>query len=226
MNIIYFYDKNTKEYLGSRIADPDPEETKIQGKFVPLIPSNAVLIPPPEYGENEIPVLNGEHWEIVEDFRGKFLKVDENLNVSEIDSLGKQDGFFIVERETGLNIRNFPSHYKIAENSIIEKTPEEISEDEKQKRRERFLNEFFETSLGWVRRKVTMKDGSKKDFLSDLLPAIKAGMEMGQTPEIIFYNEPDFNVDYADLTDFQELKTVNAIFIQECLAQLAEDFGI
>ena len=36
----------------------------------------------------------------------------------------------------------------------------------------RFNKEFFNTSLGYIRRKVNMSTGETKDFLSDLLPVI------------------------------------------------------
>ena len=35
---------------------------------------------------------------------------------------------------------------------------------------------FFNTSLGWIRRKPVMKDGTEKDFLNDCLPIIKMGL--------------------------------------------------
>lgn len=223
---IYLYDKNTKEYLGTKIADSNPEETKIQGKFIPLIPANATLTPPPEFQENEIPVFNNGDWEVVKDYRRNFVKLDENLNVSEITALGEQDGYFVVAKDYGINIRDNRDKYKISEGEIVEKTPEEIAEEEIQARRAEFRREFFETSLGWIRRRVTMKDGSKKDFLSDLLPAIKAGIELGQPVKIIAYNEPDFRKPEQNIENVQKTVFATSGFVTECLGQLVEDFGI
>ncbi len=95
-----------------------------------------------------------------------------------------------------------------------------------QKRRENFEREFFETSLGWIRRKVSMKDGSVKDFLADLLLPIKAGMELGQNVEIITYRTPDFSrvLDVEYMKTLQESKFANPQFIQECLLQTVKDF--
>ena len=45
-------------------------------------------------------------------------------------------------------------------------------QEQAEKRQSDFETEFFNTSLGWIRRQVNMKDGGTKDFLSDLLPAI------------------------------------------------------
>ncbi len=94
-------------------------------------------------------------------------------------------------------------------------------------RKKQFNNEFFQTSLGWIRRKVNMKDGSTKDFLADLLLPIKAGLELGQKVVIITYKTPDFTIDYDEeyVISLQERKETTAEFIQECLMQTVADFG-
>ena len=95
------------------------------------------------------------------------------------------------------------------------------------KRKEEFEKEFFNTSLGWIRRKVSMKDGSTKDFLADLLLPIKAGMEIGQDVKIITYNTPDYSVepDSAYMKSLQVVKSATPEFIRECLFQTVQDFG-
>ena len=94
-------------------------------------------------------------------------------------------------------------------------------------RRESFEKEFFVTSLGWIRRQVNMMDGSKKDFLADLLLSVKAGMEMGQNVKIITYKTPDFSKEPTTeyIESLQEIKSVTPEFIQECLFQTVKDFG-
>ena len=96
-----------------------------------------------------------------------------------------------------------------------------------QRREANFRKEFFSTSLGWIRRKVTMKDGSKRDFLSDLLLHIKAGIELGQEVEIITYKTPDFYLELSTdyMTTLQERKFANLDFVQECLLQTVKDFA-
>lgn len=95
-----------------------------------------------------------------------------------------------------------------------------------QKRKKEFETAFFETSLGWIRRKVKMKDGSVRDFLADLLLPIRAGMEMGQSVEIITYITPDFTkeLDSDYIKSLQENKIATPEFIQECLFQTVKDF--
>lgn len=116
------------------------------------------------------------------------------------------------------------SRYIINENKI-----DIISEkEEEQQKQEQFEKEFFKTSLGWIRRKVTMKDGSVKDFLSDLLLPVKAGLDMGQNVDVITYKTPDFSqqltIEY--LKSLQEIKSATELFIKECLFQTVKDFGL
>lgn len=83
-------------------------------------------------------------------------------------------------------------------------TKEEV-EDKKHKD---FLKDFFKTSLGWVRRKVSMKTGETKDFLADILPILQEGIP------IITYTE-----------DGKQNKVLTtAEFIEECKQQVIKDF--
>lgn len=91
-------------------------------------------------------------------------------------------------------------------------------------RKQAFEKDFFKTSLGYVRRKVSMATGETKDFLSDLLPTISLGIQTGTPVTIIAYNEPDFTTDEVDWEALQTVQTVNAQFIQECFLQLSNDF--
>ncbi|MCD8179775.1 MAG: hypothetical protein LUE98_21195 [Tannerellaceae bacterium] len=111
------------------------------------------------------------------------------------------------------------------ENGILIKNPNYETE-QAEKRETEFNNNFFLTSLGYIRRKVTMATGGTKDFLSDLLPVISLGIQAGQEVTIITYNEPDFTQDLTTeyMESLQETKTVTSEFIQECFLQLSSDF--
>lgn len=91
-------------------------------------------------------------------------------------------------------------------------------------RQAQFNKDFFNTSLGYIRRKVTMATGETKDFLSDLLPTISMGVQMGQSVTIITYKEPDFTEENIDWVTLQDIKEVTSGFIQECFLQLSQDF--
>lgn len=120
--------------------------------------------------------------------------------------------------------------YALLSNEIMQNGVPIINEnyalEAAQERQVEFKKEFFETSLGWIKRKVNMKDGTKKDFLSDLLLQIKAGLEMGQTIQIITYSTPDFSQELTSeyLISLQVKKNATSEFILECLNQTVEDF--
>lgn len=91
-------------------------------------------------------------------------------------------------------------------------------------RRAKFYGDFFSTSLGFIRRKVSMKTGETKDFLTDLLPVISLGVQSGQTVNIITYKEPDFTQEVIDWESLQTVKQATPVFIQECFNQVSTDF--
>ena len=118
--------------------------------------------------------------------------------------------------------------YALEANEIMVDGEPTIDPDYEEKQAEArkglFNKDFFQTSLGYVRRKVSMATGETKDFLSDLLPTISMGVQMGQPVSIITYKEPDFATDEIDWVALQEVKTVTAQFVQECFLQLSNDF--
>ena len=125
--------------------------------------------------------------------------------------------------------RRYHTTYNETENTITEtivydETQEEADAREAEEREQEFKTNFFNTSLGWIRRSVTMADGSHKDFLSDLLPAITAAVQSGQVVNIIAYTEPDYTHDVEDWTQYQNIVRPTLQFIQECLTQLGNDF--
>lgn len=144
--------------------------------------------------------------------------------VMSVDEYGSRDVLNIeVSEEVYNNARQYGNDYYIYSNGEIIPDPD-YEQKQAQKREAEFRKEFFETSLGWIRRSVNMADGSKKDFLSDLLPAISMALNMGQTVNIITYILPDFSHDITDWTIYQEIKQVTPQFISECFNQLNNDF--
>lgn len=86
-----------------------------------------------------------------------------------------------------------------------------------EERKKAFETAFFATSLGWIRRSVSMKDGSTKSFLTDLLPQLVAGIP------VLAYALPDFTKE-VEIVDYQQKVIVTEQFIQECKNQLYADF--
>ena len=99
-------------------------------------------------------------------------------------------------------------------------------EEKAQERQALFEQEFFLTSLGYIRRNVNMANGSTKDFICDIVPALQAGLTQGTAAPIITYNQPDFTQDITTeyLVTLQEVKPVTAEFLKECMMQLSNDF--
>ena len=127
---IYNYDSETKVYLSSQNADLDPEETKIQGKDIYLIPDNATTTRPPAAKENNVRVWYESKWIYVVDYRQNYYKVDSDLTVYEIEKIGEiEQGYILVEKETGDLIKENPDNYIIDNDSVREKTAEEKQAD-------------------------------------------------------------------------------------------------
>ena len=106
-------------------------------------------------------------------------------------------------------------------------TIKKISEEEiAAQRKDSFERAFFNSSLGYIRRKVNMATGETKDFLCDLLPAISTGITLGQQIPIITYNQPDFSNDLTleYLESLQVVKYATKEFCTECALQISTDF--
>lgn len=152
--------------------------------------------------------------------------INYNTNIA----LMIKDGYkLFVEAERPETNRKYHIEYeeetnKIKEVIVYDETQEEADAREAQIRETNFNKSFFQTSLGYVRRSVTMADGSHKDFLSDLLPVISMGVQSGQTVHILTYDKPPFDNDVEDWTEYQHQVTVTPQFIQECFVQLSNDF--
>lgn len=150
---IYNYKPDTKEFTGIvEKADKDSAKSAQVGYFVPLVHANATLLEPPTVEENQIQIYSKEviehkevdeetgeeiityeiieNWNIEPDYRKNFYKVDENLNVYDIDTIGEQTGYILVDKETGNDIKIHKDWYKIIDGvdiEVVKKTDEEIA---------------------------------------------------------------------------------------------------
>ena len=144
------------------------------------------------------------------------------------EDLMRADGYKLyvpATTEPGKSYTNF--RYEETDTQIKElcdlvpdPTPEELEEQ----RREQFHREFFNTSLGYVRRTVTKADGTTADFLLDYISLINKAVESGLDYSIITYDEPDFTKDITDWTQYQHYVVATNQFVLECLAQAGNDF--
>lgn len=206
MTKIYNYHPITLEYLNSQNAELDPAELQINNKKVPLVPAYATLTKPPATGDYKIAIFNENSWEIVDDFRGLYM-VDETMQPSIIRDLGAlPEGYATATEEQAAKILEDDLYYVISDGALIVNPNYEA--DKAAREDEEFNKQFFNTSLGYVRRAVNMKNGSKKDFLSDILPLLAPGVP------ILTYTRK--------LEQSQVITTEQ--FINECKQQMLIDF--
>lgn len=115
---------------------------------------------------------------------------------------------------------------QIINGEIVDNT-EEYEAQKAQERQKEFNKEFFLTSLGYIRRKVSMSTGETRDFLFDLLPAIEKSVSIGQPYPVIVYKQPDFTKEITTeyLVNLQEFKNATEQFCNECTLQIGTDFS-
>ena len=115
---------------------------------------------------------------------------------------------------------------QLDDTSFVFGDTDEYQQEQTEKRQAVFNQEFFLTSLGYIRRQVNMATGEKKDFLSDLLPTISMAVQLGQEVPIITYKTPDFTKEFTleYMESLQEVKNVTTEFVQECALQVSKDF--
>lgn len=135
---IYNYNNITKEFTGITKADADPEETRIKGGFVPLVPAYATLKEVPEYNkDNQIPVFENNEWIVKADYRKNYKKCDDNFNISDINEIGEITDGYLVSNDVAKLIQQNPDRFKIENNEVVEKTDEEYQKELEFREKER-----------------------------------------------------------------------------------------
>lgn len=165
---IYYYDKNTKEYLATGICDANPEESKLQEKFVPLVPAFATIEPLPVFDKKcEIPIFENNKWIIKKDYRKNYKQVDKDLQVFDIQEIGElSDGYYLVENDLATQILDNSTLFKIENNTVLLKSEEEFSAQKldeakniKYQENEKKRNvEFIETPIGKLKTETPLGD--------------------------------------------------------------------
>lgn len=108
-----------------------------------------------------------------------------------------------------------------AKKKKVKKNPK-YAEIKAKQREEEFNRNFFPTSLGYIKRQVTMQNGVTKDFITDLIPLM---MDIPGVP-VIVYGKPDFTQEVTDetLLGLQKFVKSTPELIKECRAQAIIDF--
>lgn len=170
MTKIYLYDYITKEYIGSRNADLDPEETKRQGKNIPLVPAYATLIKPPVKEDLKTIIFNLNNWEIVDDFRGLYM-VNSDMQPQKVETFGAlPEGYAVATEEQAQKILEDDLFYIVQDGQLIENPNYE--EQKAARERERIDN------LQCTKRVfVLMLEQLGLDYYEQILPLIQANRQ-------------------------------------------------
>lgn len=119
-----------------------------------------------------------------------------------------------------------PNKYMYSEGQAI--VNPNYEQEETQKREQEFKKDFFLTSLGWIRRKPTLADGTEDDFLNNDLPLLAIGLMTGSNPILpIAYQLPDFTHEFTkEYMESLQVKNqpITQQFIAECSAVKMRDF--
>lgn len=135
-----------------------------------------------------------EEWTVKPDYRKNFYKVDNNLNVFKIDTIGEQEGFYVVDKITGDLIKENPDKYKISDGNVIEKTEDEYEQEKAEKRMQDFYNNFIITSWGAFR-KTPKGYSSAVEAVNTIFNMVNVSQSFTDQLAnlLIFYEVPDFN---------------------------------
>lgn len=138
---IYNYKEDTKEYLNSIEAYEDPEASRRQGKFIPMMPANSTLLAPPDYNpQNQIPVFEDGQWVIKADYRKNYKKVTDDFITEYIKDIGEIADGCVVTKELVEEIDKNPDRFKIENGEVIRKSDEEYAAFEAEREKERIAN--------------------------------------------------------------------------------------
>ena len=138
---IYNYKEDTKEYLNSTEAYEDPEASRRQGKFIPMMPANSTLLAPPDYDpQNQIPVFEDGQWVIKADYRKNYKKVTDDFITEYIKDIGEIADGCVVTKELAEEIDKNPDRFKIENGKVLKKSDEEYAAFEAEREKERIAN--------------------------------------------------------------------------------------
>lgn len=144
---IYHYNPITKAFTNKTLAEADPEETRIQEKFVPLVPAYATIKEVPEVSDGQVAVFENNDWVVKVDYRNYFL-VDNNLMVTEIKTIDKPEGI-VIDKELGEKVKANPDDYKIENDAVVPKTEDDKKKEEHDRIQELFItrSDFFDATI-------------------------------------------------------------------------------
>lgn len=196
--LYYSYKEKTKEYAGTGTAQPDPLESKKQGRHVFLLPANATFAAPPAEKDGFEIVWNGTAWEYVEDNRGTeyWLAGDTwQTPAREMKELGKlPDGAVLARPKKPLSVlrdekkkeAEYALTVKLAEITPYYPTDEKVSFAKQEEEAKKYLAdpEIGESEIPCIAgiakgRQIALADLVRKIMYKANLFAAASGFYMG-----------------------------------------------
>ena len=171
MQYYYNYDRKTREYTGSGVANINPVATKREGKEVYYAPAYATLKKPPTVNKYKVPVFQNGNWVVKDDYRGAYI-CNENLNIQIVTTIGElPEGYFVITEGEAEQIKNDFLWYVVEGGELI-KNPnyDELKELE----RKNYLSHFGMTKYDFYKYICRPNNIS----YSDLLQIISTHEEM------------------------------------------------
>ena len=113
------------------------------------------------------------------------------------------DPYLLITEQEHDSVKNDTENYYYVIDGVLTPTPKMPIVQ-----KEAFLKDFFKTSVGYIRFKPTLKNGSQIDFIS-LLPQYKEIAKISGLPSgaFIYYAEPDFTKEMTE----EYLKTLQGL---------------
>lgn len=210
---IYHYDDYHKAYTHSSTAEADPEATRLKGKFVPLIPANATLTPPPPTENLQAAVFKNGAWQVVPDYRGKKQVQIESMYVDTVRDVGAlKEGYQYVTDEQAESIQQTPDKWAVKDGVLVELTDEEYSAVQFENAKTQKISQNKEAYDNALKAGVTYKDSL---FDCDTLAAVRIMGQLTATQTMAIAEEStidwfDYNYQPVTLTipEFIELAGV------------------
>lgn len=159
---------------------------------------------------------------------------NENITSEMVEISEEQHTQLLLENSQGKTIVLYngavfaaPPNQYIQEGNHFIVNPNYESE-QTEKRRVQFYLDFFQTSLGFIRRKPILANGTEDDFLNNDLPLLAIGLMTGSNPVLpIAYQLPDFTHELTqEYMESLQIKNqpITQQFIAECSAVKMKDF--
>ena len=188
------------------------KQANIEGKIVKLVQkevSYAIKVPEYTYKDKCTPVYDASGALLREEpITETVTKYNDETGTTDEVTITLKEAVPILIEEEIENLATGKKEAILVHKCHTELKTEIVEELQITNDNTRLDRDFFPTSLGYVKRKVTMQNGAQKDFLSDILPLLQVGVQ------ILTYG----------ITGVQSKVTVTEEFLTECKQQMFKDF--